>query len=61
MQGDPPRGVFWFSMDSTQNLSQNVASGRQPWEDGAQEPQHTRQYVRIPGTARPRITAAQQF
>jgi len=28
-------------------------------EAGAQEPEHTRQYVRIPSTARPRIRHAQ--
>ena len=39
----------------------NVASGRQPGKDGAQKPEHTRQYVRISSTARPRITHAQQF
>jgi hypothetical protein len=40
-------------------MMQNVASDRQVGATGAQEPEHTRQYVRIPSTVRDHITAAQ--
>jgi hypothetical protein len=46
---------------ATRSRFKNVASGRQPGAAGAQEPELTRQSMRIPSTAQARITPAQQF
>lgn len=42
-----------------QSRQQNVASGRQAGAGGAQEPECTCVYMRIPSTDRARLTVAQ--